>query len=190
MTILRAAFLAAFTLAAVPAVAAPWVLDKSHAHVTFSVDHLGYSQTQGQFRVFDADIDFDPTAVETSRVSFTIDAASVDTGWAKRDEHIRSKDFFDVANHPKITFVSTKVEKTGADTARVTGKLTLLGKTMEEVFEAKLNKLAPSPFNPQQQIAGFTVTGSIDRTKYGMTTYAPALGAIIPVKVFFEISPK
>lgn len=172
------------------ALAEPYVLDKSHAHVKFEVDHLGFSSVHGQFRSFDANIDFDPGNVEATRVSFTIDAASVDTFWDARDKHIRSKDFFDVANHPTITFVTTSVVPTGADTADVTGDLTIVGVTHPVTLQAQLNKLGPSPFNPQKTIAGFTVTGEIDRTLYGITYAAPAIGTIIPIQIELEMSPK
>ena len=175
--------------AAAPAVAAPWVIDRSHAAVTFEVDHLGFSAVHGIFREFDARIDFDPEAVEETRLSVVIDAASVDTFWAARDEHIRGEDFFDVANHPEIVFESTSVTPTGAETADVTGELTMIGETREVTFEAVLNRIGPSPFDPERTIAGFTVTGEIDRTDWGMDDAAPAVGAAIPIRVDLEMSP-
>ena len=172
-----------------PAAAEPYVLDKSHAHVMFSVDHLGFSNVHGQFREFDAEIDFDPDAVEDASVRFVIEAASVDTLWQKRDDHIRGADFFDVENHPQIVFESTSVRKTGDETAEVTGNLTLRGVTREVTLEARLNKIGPSPFDASRMIAGFTVSGEIDRTEFGITYAAPAVGAIIPIEVQLETSP-
>ena len=187
----RSALLAALLAAglAAPALAEPHVLDKSHAHVKFAVDHLGFSTVHGQFREFDAEIDFDPENVEAARVRFVIQAASVDTLWAKRDEHIRGADFFDVANHPEIVFESTSVRKTGDDTAEVTGTLTLRGVSREVTFEARLNKLGPSPFDASRTIAGFTIEGEIDRTEFGVSYAAPAIGAVIPIRVELEMSP-
>ncbi|MEM9108361.1 MAG: YceI family protein, partial [Pseudomonadota bacterium] len=134
--------LAAVLAVATPftAAAEPYVLDKSHAHVKFEVGHLGFSTTHGQFRKFDADISFDSGNVEATKVTFTIDAASVDTLWDARDDHIRGADFLDVANHPEITFVSTKVAPTGTDTADITGDLTIRGVTQPITLQAKLNK--------------------------------------------------
>lgn len=186
-SLLLAAALATAPLTA--AVSAPYVLDKSHAHIKFSVGHLGFSNTHGQFRKFDADIDFDPGNVEATKVTFTIDAASVDTFWEARDKHIRSKDFFDVGNHPTITFSSTSVTPTGSDTADVTGDLTMRGVTKPITLKAKLNKLGPSPFNPSKEIAGFTVTGEIDRTEFGISYAAPAVSAIVPIQIDLEMSP-
>jgi len=172
-----------------PALAEPYVLDKSHAHVTFTVDHLGFSTVHGQFRDFDAQIDFDPEAVEETRLRFVIQAESVDTFWPKRDDHIRGADFLDVVTYPEIVFESTSVTPTGGETAEVTGNLTMVGQTHEVTFEAQLNKLGPSPFDASKTIAGFTVTGEIDRTQFGVDYAAPAVGVVIPVRIDLEMSP-
>lgn len=177
-------------LLAGPAAAEPFALDKSHAHVTFSVSHLGFSDTQGAFREFDAEIDFDPDDLAAASVAFTIQAASVDTFWGPRDEHIRSGDFLDVANHPEITFVSREVRPTSDTTAEVVGDVTLRGVTREEVFEVTLNRIGPSPFNADVTIAGFSVTGTLDRRDYGITFGAPAIGAEIPIRLELEASPR
>jgi polyisoprenoid-binding protein YceI len=180
---------AALPLAA-PVAAEPYVVDKSHAAVTFRVSHLGFADTHGVFRNFDAEIDFDPEAIEEASVSFTIDAASVDTFWAARDEHIRAADFLDVANHPEITFVSKEVRLISANEAELVGDVTIRGVTNEEVFTVVLNRMGPSPFNRDQTIAGFTVTGEIDRTDYGIDYAAPAIGTVMPIRIDLEASPK
>jgi len=186
---LGAAFVAAALTA--PAFAAPYILDKSHTAVTFTVDHLGYSLTHGFFTKFDADIDFDPDAPEKSSVTFTIDAASINTLWEARDKHVRGKDFLHVSENPEVVFKSTKIEMTGEDTAKLTGDLTLAGQTNEETFEVLLRKAAPSPL-PQlkgKMVKGFSITGEIDRTEYGVTYAAGAIGNIIPIKIELEMSP-
>lgn len=183
-------FAAVLAVAVVPPAAAePYVLDKSHAHVVFSVDHLGFSLVHGQFRDFGAEIDFDPGAIERTRVRFVIQAASVDTFWAARDNDIRSANFFDVANHPEIVFESTRVTPTGAETADIAGLLTIRGVTREVAMKARLNRLGPSPFDPSRTIAGFAIRGEIDRTAFGITYAAPAIGAVIPFEVHLEMSP-
>ncbi|MGG7566259.1 YceI family protein [Rhodovulum sp. DZ06] len=175
-------------VAAMPAAAEPWTLDKSHAAVTFQVNHLGFSSVQGVFRSFDAAVDFDPADIASSSVEFTIDAASIDTFWEARDNHIKTGDFLDVENHPTITFKSTSVEKLSDTTAKVTGELTMVGVTREETFDVTLNKLGPSPFNADLTVAGFTVEGVIDRTAYGMGYGAPAIGAELPLRVDLELN--
>lgn len=169
--------------------AAPYVMDKSHAHVTFAVSHLGFSMVHGQFREFEATIDFDPGNVEATRVDFRIDASSVETFWEARDRDLRSKNFLNVAEHPYITFRTTSVVPTGTDTADITGDVTILGVTRPVTFQAKLNKLAPSPFRRDTTIAGFTVTGVLDRTEFGMRYAAPAIGATVEIRLDLEISP-
>ena len=183
--------LLAGALAATPfaATAAPWTLDKSHAHITFTVNHLGFSTTNGAFREFDMEIDFDPENIGATSVVATINAASIDTFFGKRDEHIRSPDFLNVESHPTITFATTTVTQTGDNTADVMGDLTILGNTLPVTFQAELVQLGPSPFNPEVTVAGMRVSGEIDRTAFGMETYAPAIGAVIPVTIDFEMSP-
>ncbi|MDD2867495.1 YceI family protein [Neomegalonema sp.] len=168
--------------------AAPWALDKSHSLVSFTVNHFGFSDTLGVFRTLDAQVDYDPEAPAEAKVSFEIDAASVDTFFAARDDHLRTADFFNVEKFPKITFISKSVETTGDDTAKVTGDLTLLGQTHEETFEVRILQLGPNPAS-QTETLGVEATGVIDRTKYGMSTYAPAIGAEIPVRVSLELTP-
>jgi polyisoprenoid-binding protein YceI len=178
----------AFALAAAPAFSQPWVIDKSHAHVTFTADHLGFSVVHGQFREFDAQISFDPENIAATTLTFTIKADSVDTFWARRDEHLRSADFLNVAAHPQITFVSTSVVQTGEKTADVTGDLTMIGVTKPVTFKATLNALGENPFT-KQPIAGFTVTGELRRADWGMTYGGEAFAAVIPIRVDLELNP-
>lgn len=179
---------AGLSLMAAPLAAKPFTLDKSHAAVTFEVSHLGFSTVQGFFESFDADVDFDPENFAASSVNFTIDAASINTLWEARDEHIKTADFLNVAEYPTITFVSKAIEVTGENTAKVTGDFTMVGQTHEETFDVVLNQYGPSPFNADLMVAGFTVTGEIDRTKYGMGYGAPAIGAVLPLQVDLEIN--
>lgn len=187
MRIFTLAFLAA--LAAAPAAAAPWVVDKAHTVITFRGNHLGFSMVHGSFREFDASVDFDPENVEATRVSFVIQAASVDTLWPARDNSLRSREMLDTAEYPEIYFVTTGVRQTGPQTAEITGELTIKGVTREMTFDALLRKLGPSPFDPSQTVAGFSVTGTIIRTDFGVSFAAPAIGVEIPFRLELEMSP-
>jgi polyisoprenoid-binding protein YceI len=178
---------AAFLATAVPAQAASFTLDKSHTAITFTVDHLGFSLTHGRFSEFDAEVDFDPENPGDSSVVFTIDAPSVDTGWAKRDEHVRGADFLNVAENKDIVFKSTSVEVTGENTAKMTGDLTINGVTNSETFDVTMRKLAPSPFGKKLMTAGFVAEGVIDRTDYDVSYGAGAIGNEIPVRVDLEL---
>ena len=171
------------------AAAEPYAVDKSHAFITFTADHLGFSAVHGQFRDFDADIDFDPSNVEASKITFTVRTASVETHSQTRDDQLRSDAFFDSGKFPQMVFTSTEVQPTGSDTARIRGNLTLIGVTREIELDARLNQIGPSPFFPDITVAGFTVTGVIDRTDFGMTFGAPAIGAEIPIRIDLEMSP-
>lgn len=184
-----AALLLAPLILAGPAAAERYVVDKSHAFITFTADHLGFSAVHGQFRDFDAEIDFDPSDVESSRITFTVRTESVETYHKARDDQLRSAAFFDSAKFPEMVFTSTEVRPTGSDTALIKGDLTLIGVTREIELDAKLNQIGPSPFFPDIMVAGFTITGVIDRTQFGMTFGAPAIGVEIPIRIDLEMSP-
>ena len=143
---------------------------------------------QGFFREFAGELNFDPEAPETSKVAFTIQADSLDTLFAKRDEHLKSADFLDVAKFPTITFQSTGVDVIDDDAARVTGDLTIKGVTKPVVLDVELNKLAPSPMT-QAPTAGFTATTVIKRSDFGVSTYVPAVGDELTVRIDTESSP-
>ncbi|SFI50330.1 YceI family protein [Albimonas pacifica] len=181
--------LAAGLLAALPAAAEPYAMDRSHAAVIFSVDHVGFSVIHGRFNDFSADIDYDPENLAGSSVSFTLQAGSIDTGWDARDQHIKSGDMLDVENHPEITFVSKSVEVISDTQAKVTGEVTIKGVTNEETFDVTLNKTGPSPLDPDVTVVGFTIEGELDRTAYGVDYFAPAVAATMPVRIDLEASP-
>ncbi|MGX1096590.1 YceI family protein [Amorphus sp. MBR-141] len=182
----------ATTLALSPVAAfADWQIDPSHTAVVFEVEHFGYSEVTGVFPTVEATIDsFDPEDLDTAKFSVTLDATAITTFWGPRDEHIKSPDFLDVANFPEITFVSTAVKTTGDGTADVTGDLTIKDVTKPVTFKATVNKIGESPVMPGTQVAGFTLTGEIDRTEFGVDTYAPAVGAVMPVTINVELNNK
>ena len=168
-------------------------IDRSHASVSFTISHLGFTNILGRFRSFDADIQFDPEdpASPDNRVAFVIDAASIDTNWERRDDHIRSGDFLDAANHPEIRFVSTAIEPLGNDEqgspmVRLVGDLTVLDTTGPVVFDVVLNQRGEVR---GREVIGFDARGEIDRTEFGVAYGAPAIGAVLHVWVSLEISP-
>lgn len=179
---------AGLALAALPAAAETYTIDKGHTHILFEVSHLGFSTTHGEFLEFDGEFDFDPDAPENSRISVTIDTASIDTGHAERDEHLRNADFFDVEEYPTMTFETTGVEVTGENTAELTGDLTLLGVTQPVTLDVQLNAMGPHPFQ-DKTVAGFTATGTINRSDFGMTYAAPAVGEEVDIVIEMEASP-
>lgn len=190
MLIRTLALSTALTLA--PAAAfADWQIDPSHTAVVFEVEHFGYSDVTGVFPKVEAQIDsFDPENLEGASFAVTLDATAVTTFWDARDEHIKSADFLDVASYPEITFVSTEIKTTGDGTADVSGDLTIKDVTKPVTFKATINKVGESPVMQGTEVAGFTLTGEIDRTQFGVDTYAPAIGAVLPVTINVELNNK
>jgi polyisoprenoid-binding protein YceI len=173
-------------LAATPGAAQGWVVDASHTHVTFEVNHLGYSTTKGQFRKVEGTLELDANRVEAAKVRFTIDTRSVDTNWEARDAHLRRADFFDVEKFPTLTFTSTRVAKTGDKTADITGDLTILGQTRPVTFRTTLNQASKHPFNGKDTM-GFSAQTTIKRSDWGMKWGVPAIGDEVRIDVQLEV---
>lgn len=183
--------LAATTLIALPlgftAVQADsYKIDDTHAHAAFSVTHLGFSTTYGQFKAIEGSFEFDETAPEKSTVEVTIQTKSVDTANDDRDKHIRGTDFFDVEKFPTMTFKSTGIEITGDKTGNMTGDLTLHGVTKPVTLAVTFNKVGPHPFKKEIIVAGFNATGELDRTDFDMNYASPLIGNMIPLIISVE----
>ncbi len=128
-----------FMLAPQQVKAEEYVIDtkNSHAFIQFKIPHLGYSMLLGRFNKFEGSFTFDKENPSNSKVSITIDTASIDSNHPKRDKHLRSDDFLDVKKFPKATFVSTSLKVTGEDTALLKGELTLHGVTRQIDIDIK-----------------------------------------------------
>ncbi len=147
--------------------AATWKSDPTHASVQFAVSHLMVSTVRGTFDTFDVTATIDENDVSRSSVEATIEVASVNTRNEKRDDHLKSADFFDVATHPTLTFKSKAVEKVQDNAYKVTGDLTLMGVTQEVVLEVTGSpKAMKDPWGNSR--VGGTVTTTINRTDYGL----------------------
>ena len=187
-TLFAAALFAATAVGSVvPAFAAPvsYKIDPAHTAVAFIVNHVGFSNVIGRFNTVGGDVTFDKDAVEKSVVNVTIDTTSVDTNHAKRDEHLRSPDFFNAKEFPKMTFKSTKIEKTGDKTGKLHGDLTMLGVTKPVVLDIAFNKDGVSPAS-KLETAGFSARGTVKRTEFGMKYGAPAIGDDIQLLIEVE----
>jgi polyisoprenoid-binding protein YceI len=141
-------------------------VDPNHSTVQFSAKHLLISTVAGKFKEFSGTISYDDKDITKSLVSGTIKTASLDTGVADRDNHLRSADFFDVEKNPEITFKSTKIEKSG-DGATVTGDLTIKGVTKEVKFPATVNGPIKDPWGNSR--LGFSFALEINRMDYGIS---------------------
>lgn len=134
---------------------ARWEIDPVHSAVEWSVRHLGIAGVKGRFTRFSGQFDLDEQHPARSQVAFTVEAASVQTGNQERDEHIRSRDFFDVERYPTITFASEAVAPLGFNSFRVEGPLSLHGKSCHTHLEVTFNGARLDPEGNKR--AGFTV---------------------------------
>ncbi len=144
------------------ALAETYVVDASHSQVGFAVKHLVVSTVKGKFSVFEGSVEIDDQK-NVSNVKAKIDVASVDTGRAKRDQHLRSPDFFDAATYPTIEFASTSISKRG-DKYTVIGDLTIRGVTRKVTLIGELTGVINDPYFGQR--AGFVATGKINRRNF------------------------
>jgi polyisoprenoid-binding protein YceI len=133
----------------------------------FTVRHLVIAKVRGQFSRWTGRITAPGTDFRRARLEVVIDAASLDTGVADRDAHLRSADFFDVERHPEITFTSTDVARTASDRLRLTGDLTMKGVTREVVLDVEELGTAKDPWGIER--AAFSATTAVDRRAFGLT---------------------
>ena len=150
--------------------ATTWTIDKAHSEVEFGVKHMIFTTVKGRFREFDATIKLDEANPNDSSVNVTIDAASIDTAVADRDNHLRSADFFDADAHPQLTFRSTRIEGASfreGEEFKVYGDLTVRGTTREIELKATFEGRGKDPWG--QEKAAFTAEGKIDRHDFGLT---------------------
>ncbi len=143
--------------------------DKKGAHqfVTFKISHLGYSWLYGRFNDFNGTFTVDADNPENSQVTATIQTASVDSNHAERDKHLRGDDFLDVNEYPTATFKSTKIEKTGEKTAKITGDFTLHGVTKPITLDAKMIGYGDDPWGGYRM--GLEASTTLTLSDFGIT---------------------
>jgi polyisoprenoid-binding protein YceI len=175
------------TAAKVPA--GSYTLDKTHASITFRVDHLGFSNYTARFKSFDARLQFDPADLSASSVTATIDPRSLDLdnpppGFT---DALLGEKWLDAAQFPEMVFRSSKVESTGANTFRILGDFTLHGVTQPLVLDAIYNGgYEGHPMDPHARI-GFSAQGSLQRSAFGIAYGIPAPGTTMGVSDRVEI---
>jgi polyisoprenoid-binding protein YceI len=153
---------------------AKWIIDPDHSVAAFSVRHMMVSIVRGQFNKLSGTIQFDPADLGHSSVEAEIEVEGIWTGIQKRDEHLRSPDFFDVAKFPKIIFKSTRVEPTGGKRFRLSGNLTIHGVTHPVTFDGEY--VGPVRGTDEgETCVGFNASTRIDREDYGMKWNAALL---------------
>lgn len=164
-----------------------YVPDDRHAYLSFSYSHLGLSNPQLFFRDFDATLELDGNNMSNSEVSITIDAASIDSSVPALDDDLMGAEFFDVANHPEITFQSTAYEESSEDSGLLTGELSVRGVTKPVTLAVKINSAAMNRMTRKEMI-GVSVTGTVNRSDYGLDGLLPMVGdeVSLDIQVEFE----
>jgi polyisoprenoid-binding protein YceI len=143
-----------------------WKFDPVHSSVSFSVRHLMISRVHGSFKIWSGSLETDEANPANSKLEASLDAASIDTKEPQRDEHLRSADFFDAANHPKITFESTSVEKVDSEHFKVSGNLTIRGVSKPVTLDTEHFGRQKDPWGGMR--AGFSAKTTIDRRDFGL----------------------
>lgn len=164
-----------------------WQVDGTHSAVNLTVRHMVISKVRGRFARWNAKLQLDTADLTRSAVEVEIEAASIDTGVADRDNHLRSPDFLDAQKHPTLRYRSRRVEALSPDRLRVVGDLTIRDVTREAVLDVEYGGRGKDPWGNER--VGFTASASINRKDYGLT-WNQALetgGVLVADRVDIEI---
>jgi polyisoprenoid-binding protein YceI len=164
-----------------------WKIDPAHSEISFKVKHMVVSTVSGHFNKFDASIETGKDDFTDAKIKFKAEINSIDTKNAQRDEHLKSPDFFDAANHPYISFESKSVKKISDYELEVTGDLTIRGITKEQKLDVIYNGTV-SGFG-DSRVAGFEIRTKVNRFDYGLKWNAitEAGGVVVSNEVKIEI---
>lgn len=167
---------------------ATWIIDPAHTEIGFKIKHLVISTVSGKFTSFEGKLETGKEDFTDAKLSFSADINSIHTGNEQRDGHLKSADFFDAANHPKLSFVSTKLEYVGGDEYKLTGDLTIRGTTKPVHLNVEFGGIQQNMYG--QTVAGFEITGKINRQDYGLVWSAitEAGGVVVSDEVKIAIN--
>lgn len=146
---------------------ATWTIDTTHTEIGFKIKHLVISTVSGKFTSFEGKLDGEPEDLTKAKISFSANIDSITTGNEQRDGHLKSADFFDAANHPKLTFTSTAIEHKNGSDYKIIGDLTIRGTTKPITLNVDFGGIQNNLYG--QTVAGFEITGKINRQEYGLT---------------------
>lgn len=169
-----------------------WKVDPTHSEIKFKVKHLVVSTVTGQFTSFSGTVESDKTDFSDAKISFEADINSVNTNNEQRDGHLKSPDFFDAANHPKLSFVSKSITKKSVDEYLVTGDITI----RETIKEISLNVTYNGTTKGfgDVDVAGFEITGKLNRFDFGLQWNALTevggivVGDEVKIDIFAELN--
>lgn len=159
--------------------------EKAHTQILFFVNHLGFSNSQGEFHDYDGSIEFNRSEPEKSKVEITIKTDSIDMDDEKWDAHMKNEDFFNVTKYPDMTFKSTAIELTGEKTAKITGDLTILETTKPVTLDVIFNKAGKHPFG-DKFVAGFSAKANLKRSDFDMKYGLPMIGDEVDIMIEVE----
>jgi polyisoprenoid-binding protein YceI len=160
-----------------------YTVDPAHTYAHFTVNHLGFSTMHGRFDKTSGKATLD-MAAKTGSVEISIESGSISTGFVKRDDHLKSPDFFNAAEFPAITFKSSKIKFKGDAPASIEGELTMLGVTKPVTLTVNEFKCGENPMSKKYE-CGAGAIAQIKRSDFGMTKFLPAVGD--DIKLEFEI---
>jgi polyisoprenoid-binding protein YceI len=163
-----------------------WIIDPDHSVGAFSIGHLMVAYVHGQLNRISGTVHFDPADMTSLSVELEIDASGITTGIQKRDEHLRSQDFFDVGKYPVISFKSSKAERTGFIRCRVSGNLTIHGVTKPIAMEVTVSGPVKTPFG--ETCIGITGKTVLNREDFGLRWNQPVENNGLMVGKDVEIS--
>ncbi len=175
---------------------ATYAIDRQHTNVSFRWNHLGLSRQSGRILDVEGTLVLDPEQPEAATLDVVMKSASIVTGVAELDRHLKSADFFEAARHPIITFKSTSVTKTGEKTGEVSGDLTILGITKPVVLQVMLNFDGEHPLAPlnaayrDKFVVGFSAKGRLSRSEWGLKRGTPLVSDEIEISIETELNRK
>ena len=162
-----------------------YTIDPDHTSITFDVDHFKYTRFTIRFDRKQGQLDWNEGGLDKSTTSVTIDAASIDTNVPLLDKMVKSDSLLDVTRYPEIRFASTRFERTGESRGTLTGDLTIRGVTQPVTLDVTFNGFAPDPLTKKDTL-GFSADGHFSRGKFGLSTWYPAVGDDIHVRIQAE----
>ncbi|MGC4233391.1 MAG: YceI family protein [Niabella sp.] len=145
---------------------ATWTIDAMHSEIGFKVKHLVISTVSGKFKTFEGKVQSEKDDFTDAVVTFSADIDSIDTGVEQRDQHLKSADFFEAEKYPKLTFESTSIVKDGED-YKLAGNLTIKDVTKPVTLNVEFGGVGPNMYG--QTVAGFEISGKINRKEFGLT---------------------
>jgi len=168
-------------------VADEWSIDEAHSNINFTITHF-FTPVDGSFEEYDSEIIFDPNDLESSSINVTIPVSSINTDNQRRDNHLKSEDFFNTSQWPNIEFVSNSIEQSGDNQFVAHGELTIRDVTREIELPFELLGVMDHPMQEGQKVAGITASTTLNRTDYGVGVGDWAATAVVGDEVNIQLN--